>query len=264
MIALRSGESTGQIVRSRECDSVIVSMTRTASSERTHDPHFHECAHLCLIVQGVDVERRSSRSYRRQAGDLHFYHAGESHASEVRSTRVTSALVELGAAFLWRHDLTEDQFARAVHENSNAPFLMLQMQHELHADDAHTPLGLQALALELVDYPRERYERLIPGWVRHVAQLLEDHAHTPVGLVDIAAGCGTHPVTISRQFRRYFGCSLSEYRRRLMIRRSLPLIGESASTLSTIAFTCGFADQSHFIRAFRAATRFRPSEYRQL
>jgi AraC family transcriptional regulator len=85
-----------------------------------------------------------------------------------------------------------------------------------------------------------------------------------MGLVDIAAGCGTHPVTISRQFRRYFGCSLGEYRRRLMIRRSLPLIGESAIALGTIAFTCGFADQSHFIRTFRGATRFRPGEYRQL
>ena len=251
-------------MRSRECDSVIVSMTRTDSSEPAHDPHFHESAHLCLIVQGVDVERRSSRSYRRQAGDLHFNHAGELHASEVRSKRVTSALVELGAAFLSRHDLTEDQFARAVHENSNAPFLMLQMQHELHANDGHTPLGLQALALELVDHSRERYQRPTPGWVRPVARLLEEHAHTPVGLADIAAGCGTHPVTISRQFRRYFGCSLGEYRRRLMIRRSLPLISESAITLSTVAFTCGSADQSHFIRAFRGATRFRPGKYGQL
>ena len=154
--------------------------------------------------------------------------------------------------------------SRAPHENSNAPFLMLQMQHELHANHGHTPLGLQALALELVDYSRERYQRPTPGWVRPVARLLEEHAHTPVGLADIAAGCGTHPVTISRQFRRYFGCSLGEYRRRLMIRRSLPLISESAITLSTVAFTCGFADQSHFLRAFRGATRFRPGKYRQL
>jgi AraC family transcriptional regulator len=177
---------------------------------------------------------------------------------------MTSALVEFGAHFLSRHDLTEDQLARAVRENSNAPFLVLQLQHELHHNDAHTPLGLHALALELVNYSRERFERSTPRWVSTVAQMLEEHAHASLGLGELAAACGAHPVTISRQFRRYFGCGLGEYRRRTMIRRSLKLMDEEAGTLSHVAFACGFADQSHFIRAFRRVTHFRPNEYRQL
>jgi AraC family transcriptional regulator len=264
MIALRSGESTGHIVRSRQVEGVIVCTTRTPRSGRSFDPHFHERAHLCLIVHGTDVETRSGRSYRRQAGDLHFYHAGEPHASEVRSACVTSALVELAEHFLSRHDLKEDHFARAVHENSNARLLMLQMQHELQQNDAHTPLGLHALALELVNYSRERYERSTPDWVPKVAQLLTELTDAPLSLSDMATACDTHPVTISRRFRRYFGCSLAEYRRRLMIHRSLPLISESTTTLSAVAFACGFADQSHFIRAFRRATHLRPGDYRNL
>lgn len=264
MLALRSGESTGHIVRSCACDGVIVSTTRSAPSPRAADPHYHESAHLCLIVRGTDVETRSGRSYRRQAGDLHFYHAGETHASAVHSTRFTSALVEFGEHFLSRYDLTEEQLARAVRENSKAPFLVLQLQHELHHNDAHTPLGLHALALELVNYSRERFERSAPRWVSTVAEMLEEQAHAPLGLGELAAACGTHPVTISRQFRRYFGCGLGEYRRRIMVKRSLPLVDDAASTLSNVAFACGFADQSHFIRAFRQVTHFRPSEYRQL
>lgn len=264
MLALRSGESTGHIVRSRACDGVIVSTTRSAPSTRAPDPHYHESAHLCLIVHGTDVETRAGRSYRRQAGDLHFYHAGESHASTVHSARFTSALVEFGAHFLSRYELTEDQLARAVRENGQAPFLVLQLQHELQRNDAHTPLGLHALALELVNYSRERFEPATPRWVSTVAQLLEEHAHAPLSLGELAAACGAHPVTISRQFRRYFNCSLGEYRRRIMVRRSLPLVDEATSTLSHVAFACGFADQSHFIRTFRRVTHFRPSEYRQL
>ncbi len=264
MLALRSGESTGQIVRSRTSDGVIVSTTRSAPSTRAPELHYHESAHFCLIVHGTDVETRSGRTYRRQAGDLHFYHAGESHASAVSSTRVTSALVEFGARFLSRYELTEDQLARAVRENDNAPFLVLQLQHDLHHNDMHTPLGLHALALELVNYSRERFERSTPRWVSTVAEMLEEHAHTPLGLGELAVACGAHPVTISRQFRRYFNCSLGEYRRRVMIRRSLPLVGKASSTLGNVAFACGFADQSHFIRTFRRVTHFRPSEYRQL
>lgn len=264
MIALRSGESTGQIVRALASDGVIVSLTRTAPSANAHGPHYHESAHLCLIVGGVDVETRPGRSYQRQAGDLHFYHAGETHASHARTPSVTSALVELGPSFLTRHGLSEAQVARAVQENTNAPFLVLQMQDELRANDAHTSLAMHALALELVHYSRARYERTTPEWVEQVAQLLRDRWSTPQHLDELAAACGAHPVTISRQFRRYFACSLGEYRRRLMVRRSLPLIRESGKTLSEIAFDCGFADQSHFNRIFRRLTRFRPGDFQRL
>ena len=264
MLALRSGETTGRIVRSCAFNGVIVSTTRSAPSTRAPDPHYHESAHLCLIVHGTDVETRSGRSYRRQPGDLHFYHAGESHASTVCSKRLTSALVEFGECFLSRYQLTEDQLARAVHENSFAPFLVLQLQHELLQNDVHTPLGLDALSLELVNYSRERFELVTPPWVSTVAQMLKDHVHAPLGLGELAAACGVHPVTISRQFRRYFSCSLSEYRRRIMVRRSLQLVDDASSTLRDVAFACGFADQSHFIRAFRRVTHFSPSEYRHL
>jgi AraC family transcriptional regulator len=264
VIALRSGESTGQIVRTINSDGVIVSTTRTATRSRAQDPHYHENAHLCLIVDGIDVETRPGRSYQRRAGDLYFYHAGEAHASQARTPTVTSALVELGASFLARHGLAESQFARAIHENTNAPFLVLQMQHELHTNDVHTPLAMHALVLELIDYSRARYERTPPPWVRQVAQLLRDRWNSPLRLNELATACGTHPITISKQFRRYFDCSLGEYRRRLMVRQSLRLIRESGTSLTNIAFTCGFADQSHFIRAFVHLTRFRPGEFRKL
>jgi AraC family transcriptional regulator len=264
VLALRSGESTGQIVRALESDGVIVSTTRTATGARARDPHYHESAHLCLIVDGIDVEVRPGRSYQRSAGDLYFYHAGEMHASEARTPNVTSALVELSASFLMRHGLTEDQFARAIHENSNAPFLVLQMQHELHANDVHTPLAMHALALELIDYSRARYERARPAWVSQVAQLLQAQWKTPLHLHELATVCNVHPVTISKQFRKYFDCSLGEYRRRMMVRQSLPLVRNADMTLSEVAHECGFADQSHFIRAFRDATRFRPGEFKRL
>lgn len=262
--ALRSGESSGQIVRALARDGIIVSATRTAEPSHAQELHYHENPHLCLIVDGSDIETRSHRSYQRTPGDLHFYHAGEAHTSSTQTPTVTSVLVELGAAFLARHELSERQFARAAQENANAPLLVLQLLRELHQNDAHTPLAIESIALELVDYSRARYESSPPAWVLRIAQLLEERWNTPLRLHELATTCGTHPVTISRQFRRFFSCSLGEYRRRLMVRRSLPLIRQSQMTLSEVAFACGFADQSHFTRTFRQVTHLRPGEFQRL
>ncbi len=67
----------------------------------------------------------------------------------------------------------------------------------------------------------------------------------------------------SKHFRKYFSCTLGEYRRRLMVKQSIPLIRESRLSLSEIAYSCAFADQSHFIRTFRQVTGFRPKDFRR-
>lgn len=264
MIALRSGESTSQIVRTAETDGVIVSTTRDPVIGRVNALHYHENPHLCLLVEGADVEVRGGRSYQRRTGDLHFYHAGESHASHSLSRRSTSALVEFSGDFLARYELSETQLARAACENLDAPFVVLQMQRELQSNDLHTPTALHALALELVDYSRIGYERTPPRWVRHVTELLHARWSGKVSLTELAVASGVHPVTISKYFRTYFSCTLGKYRRRLMVRRSMPLIRESGMTLSEIAYACGFADQSHFTRTFRQVTGLLPGAFRRL
>jgi AraC family transcriptional regulator len=44
----------------------------------------------------------------------------------------------------------------------------------------------------------------------------------------------------------------------------MTLLGERQRLLTEIAFECGFADQSHFIRSFKNYYEVTPSEYRKL
>jgi len=264
VIALAQGQSTGRILRNIEAEGVTVSTTHYTGSASAQGLHYHQHPHLCLVLQGGDVEVRRSAPYRRHAGEIFFYHAGEQHGTCSRERSSLHAMLELSCSFLDRHGLSESQLANAVRENINAKFLMLKLQHELRTRDSHTPLGIHALVLELVNYSRTRYERTPPRWVPQVAELLSAHWNRPMTLGELSEATGTHPVTISKHFRKYFSCTLGEHRRRLMIERSMPLITESRMPLSEIAFHCGFADQSHFIRSFQQATGFRPGDYRRL
>jgi AraC family transcriptional regulator len=48
------------------------------------------------------------------------------------------------------------------------------------------------------------------------------------------------------------------------VQRAMTLLGEPGRLLTEIAFECGFADQSHFIRSFRSYYGMTPLEYRRL
>lgn len=94
-------------------------------------------------------------------------------------------------------------------------------------------------------------------------QLLHDKWNEVLSLQEIAGLVGAHPVTISKNFRKYFHCTLGTYQRRLKIEKSIDLIKNSTLSLSEIAFYCGFTDQSHFIRNFKELTGFLPKDYRK-
>jgi AraC family transcriptional regulator len=50
----------------------------------------------------------------------------------------------------------------------------------------------------------------------------------------------------------------------MRIEKSLSLLPDKNLSLTEIAFDCGFADQSHFLRCFKQITGNTPSAYRKL
>jgi len=145
----------------------------------------------------------------------------------------------------------------------NAKALILKMQKELLYQDQYDYLHLQTLLLELVSYQKQKVNTYQPMWAKQLNQLLHDNWNETISLQEMAKQVGAHPVTISKNFRKYFNYNLGEYRRKLKIEKSIDLIKNTSLSLSEIAFHCGFTDQSHFIRNFKQLTGFLPKDYRR-
>jgi AraC family transcriptional regulator len=82
-------------------------------------------------------------------------------------------------------------------------------------------------------------------------------------LDDMAAEMGVHPVHLCRTFSRHFDCTLGTYIRRLRVLRGWQLLTIGDTTLAEVAAQSGFADQSHFTRAFREHFGITPGRYRR-
>ena len=109
----------------------------------------------------------------------------------------------------------------------------------------------------------ERFEKS-PFWVKSLNELLNDCWNENPNLQDLSQILNLNPITISKHFPKYFGCTLGEYMRRIKINRSLSLIQSKNTNLTEISFQCGFSDQSHFIRTFKNQTGFLPKQFQKL
>src|SRR5258706_4263495 len=104
---------------------------------------------------------------------------------------------------------------------------------------------------------------LAPWQKRKVDRYLREHLTDPIRLDDLAKQI---PLSISyfvHSFKETFGETPHMYIIRLRVERAQKLMLETSDALSQIALACGFADQSHFCKAFRRVLGESPNAWRR-
>jgi transcriptional regulator GlxA family with amidase domain len=93
----------------------------------------------------------------------------------------------------------------------------------------------------------ERHQVNIERVIRHV---LERYAEPqPSHLVLRLAAMSK--ANFAREFRRYTGCTFTEFLNRVRLDHARRMLRGSADTISAIAYATGFSNLSHFNRLFR-------------
>ncbi|MBD0254182.1 MAG: helix-turn-helix transcriptional regulator [Cytophagales bacterium] len=225
--------------------------------------HAHVNPHLTLLLQGGTLEKRQRGQYERRTGESVFFHAGEGHQNSHTLLPSKNINLEFGADFLRAYGISETAMGEALTRSPDTAFLPLRMYTELQAADACSADSIAMLVLNVLgSAPRGQQAR--PPWARQAEAMLRDCWNQPVSLSELAAAAGVHPVTLSKQFPRYFGATLGQYVRKLRVSRALTLIQNTPLSLTQVAHECGFYDQIHFTRTFRECTGLLPKAFKKM
>jgi AraC family transcriptional regulator len=99
-----------------------------------------------------------------------------------------------------------------------------------------------------------------PPWRADITEFLQANYKTDLSLAAIGREVGAHPVHVAQVFRRFQGCTIGEYLRRLRVHFACRELAGGDVPLARIAAESGFADQSHFSRTFKALMSMSPSQ----
>jgi AraC family transcriptional regulator len=134
------------------------------------------------------------------------------------------------------------------------------------APDASWSAAAEALLVQLVAAAARSEDARIgraKPWLRDVHELVRETAPRRWTLGELAAEAGVHPVHLARSFKRVYGRTVGEYNRAVRLDwAALQLLRDEP--IGRVALDAGFADQSHFTRAFRRYTGVTPARYREL
>ena len=80
---------------------------------------------------------------------------------------------------------------------------------------------------------------------------------------ELASRCGLSRSHFARAFKISMGLPPHRWLMRCRVERSQELLERSSDDIAEIALRCGFADQSHLTRVFRAITGASPAAWRR-
>jgi len=262
---LSAGSFFGAIQkRSEQSSAIFTELSHTAP--RKLPEHSHELSFFALILHGRYGERFGREQKQFSPFTVMFRPSGIAHQDEIGPHGVHFFEVELRPA--WQICLADcsGNLHAPLNDDRGGQLLWLLFQlYEVSLGGSHPePLCVESLLSEIVGHaarlPLESGKQA-PRWLlRTIDQLRAEHCRK-LTLGQLSQEAGVHSVHLSRVFRRFTGCGIGEYIHRLRIRTACELLSTTELTLADISFATGFADQSHFTRAFRRITRMTPRKF---
>lgn len=101
------------------------------------------------------------------------------------------------------------------------------------------------------------------GWLPRLERRVRDRFRERLVIGELAAELDLNPDYLGRRFQKVVGLSLHGLVRKLRVAWSLERLAEGEPDLSVLALRTGFADQSHFTRAFKREVGLPPGAFRE-
>lgn len=243
--------------------------------DHRYAPHTHETYVVGVIEGGCESYRLRGVRHYAAAGELCFVNPGEVHDGEpvggAYTYRMTYPAVDLFRAIsedtLGRRSAGAPVFANGVVRDPKGYRLFSAAHRRLEAGSDR--LAADQALLEAYAYLIARHSSHASALApvgreqRRVADMcayLDANHAGSVGLVDVARVAGLGPHHALRVFRKTLGITPHAFLTDVRVRAAARLLREGTKP-GDAATACGFCDQSHLTRAFKARTGVTPGAF---
>jgi AraC-like DNA-binding protein len=241
----------------------------------TFPRHVHDTFCIGLVTNGTRIIKHSTKSYYISENNLFLINPGESHACGSATkqghsyqvicigcehiNKVSKQIMDKDTAHYHFHSpiIVDTLLGRKI--RSFAEILKQDnplMEQETVLMDITSRLLLQysVLKSQSLNIPMRKHV------LKRVCEYIHDNFMENISLQQLAGIANLSPFHMQRSFLKVKGVTPHEYLMQLRIKKALDLLLNGSRPIET-AYKTGFADQSHFSRAFKSIIGITPGKF---
>lgn len=106
------------------------------------------------------------------------------------------------------------------------------------------------------------YQNATASYIFEIIELLQE-VQEDLSLTELAERYHVSPTKLKTDFKRITGIPVIAYKNKMRLEKTRILLLSGDLSQAQIAYTCGYADESYFIRAFKQQYQVTPAVYRR-
>jgi len=239
--------------------------------------HFHDEHLIQIIKEGQNSFFCNGNTYEAAPGDVVLINPGEVHNGQSRTNEklqynvfyidpgVWEEVLGIGSVFITKGFLFNKTLVK-----DELLFGKIDRFFYLLAEDGHDEIRLHEKYLDILLYISHHYSLSRSGYynpdthhtktINLLKDYIQENLSNKLSLEDLSRAGNVSPFHLLRIFTKQTGLTLHQFILVSRIEKSKDLL-KNKMAISDVAFTMGFADQSHFTRSFKKMMGLTPRQY---
>ncbi len=256
---LNRGEYLGTAFQSYESDHLLVKSTIHHRSESEF--HSHRNAYLSILLSGTYSEISENDKNRIYPGNVIFRSAEYIHKNTFDTNETKCFNAEFHAEWFTKYDLNHRKGKPRIRYISNYPFLFQLLIDFLKYNMIDFTEDL------LLDFINQYQKDTIPlrtPWLQKLMHILNNEIDDVHSLKSLSERVFVHQNYMCRVFKEKVGVSIGQYQIEKKLHCAIKKLFCERRNIAAVGLECGFFDESHFIRTFKAHYGITPYQFRLL
>ncbi|WP_109438669.1 AraC family transcriptional regulator [Aquimarina sp. AU119] len=259
MKILYNGQYLGQTIKSYETDMISVKSTLHEMSKSKF--HAHSNSYLSILLSGLYSEVTPVSQKIIYPSNILYRPAYYNHKNQFITDKTKCLNIEFRPEWFDKLDINSQEIKPYIKNIQNHPLIL----HLLIDFLKHHQIDFFEELLQNIIINEDRVNTpLRKPWLSKLIRILNNETEENHSLKSLSERVFVHPNYMSRVFKEHFGVTIGQYQMDKKVKSATKKLFIDRDSIVQIASDCGFFDESHFIKTFKAFNKITPHQFRML
>lgn len=239
----------------------MISVKSTLHEKSESKFHAHSNSYLSILLSGLYSEVTSTSQKIIYPSNILYRPAHYKHKNQFITTRTKCLNIAFSPEWFYKLDVNPQKIKPHIKNIEHHPLIVHLLIDFLKCRQIDF---FEELLLHVIMGEERANTSISTPWLGKLIRILNHETEKSHSLKSLSERVFVHPNYMARVFKKHFGVTIGQYQMDRKVKSATKKLFIERNPIAQIASGCGFFDESHFIKTFKAYHGITPHQFRLL